>query len=30
VHGTECQDDGTFVRVQVLDPDAYRVEVYAY
>jgi catechol 2,3-dioxygenase-like lactoylglutathione lyase family enzyme len=27
---TEWQDDGTFVRVQVADPDGYRVEVYAY
>jgi len=23
------QDDGTFVRVQILDPDGYRVDVYA-
>ena len=27
---TEWQDDGRFVRVQVLDPDGYRVEVYAH
>jgi catechol 2,3-dioxygenase-like lactoylglutathione lyase family enzyme len=27
---TEWQDDGTFVRVQVTDPDGYRVELYAY
>lgn len=27
---TEWQDDGRFVRVQILDPDGYRVEVYAY
>ncbi len=27
---TEWQDDGSFVRVQVLDPDGYRIEVYAY
>ena len=27
---TEWQDDGTFVRVQVSDPDGYRVELYAY
>jgi len=27
---TEWQDDGRFVRVQVADPDGYRVEVYAY
>ena len=26
----ERQDDGRFVRVQVLDPDGYRAEVYAY
>jgi catechol 2,3-dioxygenase-like lactoylglutathione lyase family enzyme len=26
----EWQDDGRFVRVQVTDPDGYRVEVYAY
>ena len=25
----EWQDDGTFVRVQILDPDGYRVDVYA-
>lgn len=29
VEETEFQDDG-IVRVQVLDPDGYRVEVYAY
>ncbi len=27
---TEWQDEGRFVRVQVADPDGYRVEVYAY
>jgi catechol 2,3-dioxygenase-like lactoylglutathione lyase family enzyme len=27
---TEWQDDGRFVRVQVSDPDGYRVELYAY
>jgi catechol 2,3-dioxygenase-like lactoylglutathione lyase family enzyme len=27
---TEWQDDGRFVRVQVADPDGYRVEVYAF
>jgi catechol 2,3-dioxygenase-like lactoylglutathione lyase family enzyme len=27
---TEWQDDGVFVRVQVADPDGYRVEVYSY
>jgi catechol 2,3-dioxygenase-like lactoylglutathione lyase family enzyme len=27
---TEWQDDGRFVRVQVLDPDGYLVEVYAH
>jgi catechol 2,3-dioxygenase-like lactoylglutathione lyase family enzyme len=27
---TEWQDDGAFVRVQVTDPDGYRVELYAY
>ncbi len=27
---TEWQEEGSFVRVQVLDPDGYRVEVYAY
>ncbi|MBS1861637.1 MAG: VOC family protein [Actinobacteria bacterium] len=27
---SEWQDDGTWTRVQVLDPDGYRVEVYAY
>jgi catechol 2,3-dioxygenase-like lactoylglutathione lyase family enzyme len=27
---TEWQDDGRFVRVQVLDPDGYHVEVYAH
>ena len=25
---TEWQDDGAFVRVQVLDPDGYRVDLY--
>jgi len=27
---SEWQDDGRFVRVQVADPDGYRVEFYAY
>ena len=27
---TEWQDDGGFVRVQVADPDGYRVELFAY
>ncbi len=27
---TEWQDDGRFVRVQVVDPDGYLVEVYAH
>ena len=27
---TEWQDDGTFVRVQVTDPDGYLVELYAF
>jgi catechol 2,3-dioxygenase-like lactoylglutathione lyase family enzyme len=27
---TEWQDDGNFVRVQVMDPDGYRVELFAY
>ncbi len=27
---TEWQDDGAFVRVQVTDPDGYRVELYAF
>jgi catechol 2,3-dioxygenase-like lactoylglutathione lyase family enzyme len=27
---TEWQDDGRFVRVQVEDPDGYRVEMFAY
>jgi catechol 2,3-dioxygenase-like lactoylglutathione lyase family enzyme len=26
----EWQDDGRFVRIQVFDPDGYRVEFYAY
>ncbi|HYP48680.1 MAG TPA: VOC family protein [Thermoleophilaceae bacterium] len=26
----EWQDDGGFVRVQVADPDGYRVELYAF
>jgi catechol 2,3-dioxygenase-like lactoylglutathione lyase family enzyme len=30
VEETEWQDDGTFVRVQVADPDGYRVELYAF
>jgi catechol 2,3-dioxygenase-like lactoylglutathione lyase family enzyme len=27
---TEWQDDGNFVRVQVVDPDGYLVELYSY
>ena len=27
---TEWQDDGSFVRVQVADPDGYRVEFFAH
>lgn len=27
---TEWQDDGSFVRVQVADPDGYRVDLYAF
>jgi catechol 2,3-dioxygenase-like lactoylglutathione lyase family enzyme len=27
---TEWQDDGRFVRVQVADPDGYRVELYSF
>ncbi len=27
---TEWQDDGRFVRVQIADPDGYRVELYAH
>ncbi|MDQ3586824.1 MAG: VOC family protein [Actinomycetota bacterium] len=27
---TEWQDDGRFVRVQIADPDGYRVELYAF
>lgn len=27
---TEWQDDGTWVRVQVADPDGYRVELFAF
>jgi catechol 2,3-dioxygenase-like lactoylglutathione lyase family enzyme len=27
---TEWQDDGVFVRVQVTDPDGYRVELFAH
>jgi catechol 2,3-dioxygenase-like lactoylglutathione lyase family enzyme len=30
VEEAEWQDDGRFVRVQVFDPDHYRVEVYAF
>jgi catechol 2,3-dioxygenase-like lactoylglutathione lyase family enzyme len=30
VEETEWQDDGRFVRVQVADPDGYRVDVYAF
>jgi catechol 2,3-dioxygenase-like lactoylglutathione lyase family enzyme len=29
VQETEWQDDGRFVRVQVADPDGYRVELFA-
>jgi catechol 2,3-dioxygenase-like lactoylglutathione lyase family enzyme len=29
VEETEWQDDGNFVRVQVADPDGYRVEFFA-
>ena len=27
---TEWQEDGNFVRVQVADPDGYRVELFAF
>ena len=27
---TEWQDDAGFVRVQVLDPDGYRLELFAF
>lgn len=27
---TEWQDDGSFARVQVADPDGYRVELFAF
>jgi hypothetical protein len=30
VEETEWQDDGRFVRVQVADPDGYRVDLYAF
>ena len=30
VKETEWQDDGRFVRVQVTDPDGYRVELYTF
>jgi catechol 2,3-dioxygenase-like lactoylglutathione lyase family enzyme len=30
VEEAEWQDDGRFVRVQVFDPDGYRVELYAF
>jgi hypothetical protein len=30
IEESEWQDDGRFVRVQVFDPDGYRVEVYAF
>ena len=30
VSETEWQDDGRFVRVQVTDPDGYRVELYTF
>ena len=30
VEETESQDDGRFVRVQVADPDGYRVELFSF
>jgi catechol 2,3-dioxygenase-like lactoylglutathione lyase family enzyme len=30
IEETEWQDDGRFVRVQVADPDGYRVELFAF
>ncbi|CAN5462212.1 N/A [soil metagenome] len=30
VEEAEWQDDGKFVRVQVIDPDGYRVDFYAH
>jgi catechol 2,3-dioxygenase-like lactoylglutathione lyase family enzyme len=27
---TEWQDDGRFVRVQITDPDGYRIDLYSY
>lgn len=30
VSETEWQDEGGFVRVQVADPDGYRIDVYAF
>ena len=30
VDETEWQDDGRFVRIQVADPDGYRVELFAF
>jgi catechol 2,3-dioxygenase-like lactoylglutathione lyase family enzyme len=30
IEETEWQDDGAFVRVQVADPDGYRVEFFAH
>jgi catechol 2,3-dioxygenase-like lactoylglutathione lyase family enzyme len=30
VHETEWQDQGGMVRLQVVDPDGYRVELFAY
>jgi catechol 2,3-dioxygenase-like lactoylglutathione lyase family enzyme len=30
IEETEWQDDGKFVRVQVADPDGYRVDLYAF
>ena len=30
IHEDEAQGDGRFVRVQVVDPDGYLVEVYAH
>jgi catechol 2,3-dioxygenase-like lactoylglutathione lyase family enzyme len=30
IEESEWQDDGRFVRVQVFDPDGYRVEVFAF
>jgi catechol 2,3-dioxygenase-like lactoylglutathione lyase family enzyme len=30
IEETDWQDDGKFVRVQVADPDGYRVDLYAF